>query len=79
MASSPNDHGWTPYVDHGTRLRVRAVHHHGDIDYELCMEGGQMLIRRLDNHRKPVVISESYRGLARQAEDAWASLIRSLS
>lgn len=38
-----------------------------------------MLIRRLDNHRKPVVISESYRGLARQAEDAWASLIRSLS
>ncbi|MGW5688341.1 hypothetical protein [Nonomuraea sp. NPDC003754] len=78
MASTTDEFGWTPYTNRGTWLRVRAVHRYGDVEYELCMEGGQMLIRRLEYRRRPVVISESCRGLARHVEAAWVSLIKSL-
>ncbi|MFI6485573.1 hypothetical protein ACIBH1_47245 [Nonomuraea sp. NPDC050663] len=78
MATSTNDLGWTAYTPHGIRLRVRDIYRHGAIEYELCSEGGQMLIRRLDYEGKTTVVSEACRGLARDTEAAWATLIRSL-
>jgi hypothetical protein len=68
IPDEPLDIDWTAYNSRGTRSRVREFVTHGAIEYELCLEGGQYVIRRTDRRRPnhPTVV-EAGRNLCRQA------------
>lgn len=80
MADLASGLDWTPYDSaRGGRLRVRDIIIRGATEYELCTEGGQMLIRRIVCRNGSVITSEACRGLARHTEAAWSALLRSAS
>lgn len=80
MADVASGLDWTPYDSaRGGRLRVRDIIIRGATEYELCAEGGQMLIRRIVRRNGSVITSEACRGLARHTEAAWSALMRSTS
>ncbi|AWS45005.1 hypothetical protein [Streptosporangium sp. 'caverna'] len=60
---------WTRYVPRGNTSRVRAFIVRGAVEYELCAEGGQMVIRRT-----VLVISEAARGRVSDAQEIWKAI-----
>lgn len=77
MAELWSELDWTPYDGcRGVRLRVRGLAVREAAEYELCSEGGQMLIRRLVQHDGRMTASEACRGLPRDVLAAWAELTR---
>lgn len=63
---------WRRYDARGTRPRVRAFVVRGTVEYELCAEGGQAVIRRTVRNGARVTVSETARGLTRETEAVWA-------
>ncbi|MEV4081665.1 hypothetical protein AB0J43_15455 [Nonomuraea fuscirosea] len=63
---------WRPYDSRGTRSRVREYVTRGKVEFELCSEGGQEIIRRTDRSGKRPVVSEVGRSLThRDTVDLW--------
>ena len=66
---------WDPYDSRGTRSRVKAFVVRGNVEYELCVEGGQYVIRRTVRKGGRVVVTETARGGERVAAAVWSSII----
>ncbi|MEV4575412.1 hypothetical protein AB0K16_19380 [Nonomuraea jabiensis] len=72
----PPDIDWRPYHARATRSRVREYVTRGAVEYELCVESGQYVIRRTDRRRKNrTTVSEVGREQSRQATLALWRLI----
>ncbi|WP_326646401.1 hypothetical protein OG884_17425 [Streptosporangium sp. NBC_01755] len=66
------DLDWRPYDCRGTRSRVSEFVTRGKVEFELCSEGGQDVIRRTDRSGKRPVVSEVGRSLTHRATlDLW--------
>ncbi|MFI7144405.1 hypothetical protein ACIBO2_05770 [Nonomuraea sp. NPDC050022] len=46
----------------------------GNVEYELCAEGGQYVIKRTERKNGHVVVMETARGYRRDTEDVWKSI-----
>ncbi|MFG1960364.1 hypothetical protein [Nonomuraea sp. NPDC049028] len=62
---------WTPYIKRVERSRVLEFVAMGRVEYELCGEGGQWVIRRTDRTNGPTVVTESSRGRPRDVQEVW--------
>ncbi|MGS2646414.1 hypothetical protein [Streptosporangium sp. G12] len=65
---------WRPYTRQGRTSRVRAYVVRGVAEYELCAEGGQMVIRRTVRHGGRRIITEAARGRVCDVEEIWKSI-----
>ncbi|MEV0348613.1 hypothetical protein AB0H88_22790 [Nonomuraea sp. NPDC050680] len=50
----------------------------GDVEYELCTEGGKYVIRRTERKGDRVVMTETARGCQRDAEAVWVRIVHAL-
>lgn len=62
---------WTPFHDRGGTLRVREFFSRGSTEFELCAQGGQMLIRRTVRNGNRETVSEAARGRPADTRAAW--------
>ena len=70
---------WRPYDARGTRSRVRAFLVAGAEEFELCAEGGLLVIRRTIRRKgRPPLVLETSRGRVRDTEEVWETLSRFL-
>jgi hypothetical protein len=47
----------------------------GDVEFELCAEGGHYVVRRTERKGGRVVMTETARGRRRDAEAVWLKII----
>ncbi|MFI7705225.1 hypothetical protein [Nonomuraea sp. NPDC049480] len=70
------DLDWRPYDSRGTTSRVREIVTRGKVEFELCCEGGQDVIRRTDRTGKREVVSEVGRSLThRETLELWSQVV----
>lgn len=71
---------WRPYDGHGTRSRVREYFVAGLEEFELCSEGGLLVIRRtVRQPGRPPHALETARGRVRDTEEVWRALAAHLA
>lgn len=78
MTASPDlsaDLEWRPYYLQGAVSRMRQFIVRGAVEYELCAEGGQWVIKRTERKGNKTVITETARGRQRDAEAVWARIV----
>ncbi|WP_344921216.1 hypothetical protein [Streptosporangium oxazolinicum] len=50
----------------------------GDVEYELCAEGGNHVVRRTERKGGRVTMTETARGSQRDAEAVWGRIVHGL-
>ncbi|MEV1240752.1 hypothetical protein [Nonomuraea sp. NPDC049750] len=65
---------WTEYDSRGMASRMKQFFVRGNVEYELCAEGGQYVIKRTERKNGHVVVMETARGYRRDTEDVWKSI-----
>lgn len=67
---------WRPYDSRGTRSRVKEIFTRGKVEFELCLEGGQEIIRRTDRSGKSEIVTEVGRDLPRLVTlELWSQVV----
>jgi hypothetical protein len=65
---------WTEYDSRGMISRMRKFFVRGNVEYELCAEGGQYVIKRTERKNGHLVVMETARGRKADVEDVWGSI-----